>query len=110
MARRIRYKPKWRTRYVKAPRRRRSGGKRLFGGKLGGVLPWAAGIAGLLVASKFQPFGGRYKPVVDSVATGAVLSAVGLDNMDLVTAGAKWGIATAINDYLLPKTSVGGGL
>jgi len=60
----------------------------------------AVGAGGLLLAARFQPFGGAYKPALDKVATGVALNAVGMDNSDLITVGLKEGIATLANGYL----------
>ena len=90
-------------RFTRARRRAR--------GILGGMrLNWkslAVGTAGLVVAQRFQPFGGAYKPAIDKIAVGAIASMAKMDNMDLVTAGIKEGVATLVNQALQGGISFG---
>lgn len=76
-----------------------------FMGKLGigkgmTVKSLIAGSAALIVAQRYQPFGGPYKPAIDKVASGIVLNVAHLDNADLISAGIKEGVATLVNGYL----------
>ena len=103
MAKKARIKTK--IRYVRAKVRRARARARGLGIKGLSVKDMIAGTVGLIVAQRYQPFGGQYKGAVDKVATGLVLNVAKLDNKDLITAGIKEGLATLANSYLS-----GGGL
>lgn len=97
MARKRRsYRPRIRRAY-----RRRGGVRGILGGIMpGGILPAVAGVGGLIVAQRYQPFGGAYKPAIDKIALGVVLPMIGMDNRDMLSVGIKEGIATLVNSYL----------
>jgi len=97
-------------RYVRPVRRRiRRGGRGLWSWK--SVL---AGAIGLLAVKKVIGENsalnislGSYDPAVQKIATGFILSQVGLDNSDLISAGVKEGVAT-IADNLIAGKGIGG--
>lgn len=81
--------------------RRRGGVRGILGGIMpGGILPAIAGVGGLIVAQRYQPFGGAYKPAIDKIALGIALPMIGMDNRDMLSVGIKEGIATVVNQYL----------
>lgn len=95
--------------------RRHTGGRGLrglAGGIMpGGILPLAVGTAGLIVAQRYQPFGGQYKSAIDKIALGIVLPMIGMGNQDMLSVGIKEGIATVVNTYLGGGAgTTGGGL
>jgi len=67
------------------------------------------GTAGLIVAQRFQPFGGAYKPAVDMLAVGLAGGALHMGQHDMLTAGVKVGLATLANGYLGGSMGTGGG-
>jgi len=97
-------------RYVRPVRSRiRRGGRGLWSWK--SVL---AGAIGLLAMKKVigenSMVGvslGSYDPAVQKIATGFILSQVGLDSSDLISAGVKEGVAT-IADNLIAGKGIGG--
>lgn len=94
------------TRYVTrakgAGKRYTKRAKGLLGGLGGGltIKGVAFGTAGLMVAQRFQPFGGEYKPAVDKIAIGLVGPMVGMGQHDMLTVGIKEGLATLANSVL----------
>ena len=66
-----------------------------------GLKALAVAAIGLPLMRRFQPFGGAYKPAVDMSALGIISNTMGAGNADLISAGIKYGIATAVDQYLL---------
>jgi len=62
----------------------------------------AAGTLGLILAERYQPFGGIYKPAIDKIAIGLVAPMAGMDNHDMLTVGIKEGLAKVVGGYLMP--------
>lgn len=98
-------------RYARA---RRRGGKLGFGGfNIKNIL---SGVIGLFLAKKAVGTNsllgfsmGLYDPGLQKIAAGAGLGAVGFDNHDLLTAGVKELVATAIDSYVGGGGLLGGG-
>ena len=84
----------------KAYRRSRSSGFLGKFGMKGGLMNSLVGAGALVVAQRYQPFGGQYKPAVDKILLGVALPMVGMDNRDFLSVGIKEGIATLANSYL----------
>ena len=59
------------------------------------------GVAGIALMKKYNPYGGEYKPAIDKIVPGVVLPMIKMDNHDLLTAGIKEALATAVDTYLL---------
>jgi hypothetical protein len=106
-----------RKRYVKIRRVGRTVIRRV---RRGGKQVWSwksiiAGTIGLLAMKKVIGENsllnislGAYDPAVQKITAGFVLSQVGLDNSDLISAGAKEAVAT-LADNLISGKGLGGG-
>jgi hypothetical protein len=69
------------------------------------------GAAGLMAVKVIRPHLinlGNYNTPAESIATGAVLKMVGMDNSDLISAGIKQGIAQVGRDLLSGGLNFGG--
>ena len=101
----------YRARVSGAAHRYTRRGRGLLGGLGAGLTlkSVAFGTAGLLVAERFQPFGGAYKPAIDKIAIGLVGPMVGMDNHDMLTVGVKEGLATFVDGFLGGSSSITGG-
>ena len=103
--RRLRYARPRRRSYFRIPSRRRVRKGIRFNWKNSLI-----GAAGLMAVKMVRPHLvnlGNYNTPVESIATGAVLKMVGMDNTDLISAGIKQGIAQVGRD-LLSGTLFGG--
>lgn len=96
-----------RTRYIRSGYRRSRRGSSLLGTSLKGALIGGIGLMGVKVLrSRFIDLG-AYNAPVETLATGAILSALKQDNKDMLSVGIKMAAAQVGTD-LINGTLLGG--